>query len=519
MDNISKLYQKTLLYGNTEIAYLTTRAMMPSKERELIYVDEHRLKNELRLYKYNREKGFPSLLSSLIPIIIANPSIEKSYEQAIILVEMIRRQVTVQNKMGVTLLCHLLYNIEDFNAKFAEFKMLDASKEEEVAFQKAKIDIILNKKTLNELILEFLSEHDAENNNNLLEKLKSDEEKISVDTTAEKMSNYLLKLSRFEVSPKSLAGNFDMVAICKKQAHEKGSDALLGNYLVAEKDLEGQTVTLETKRGRLVLDLPAPTGKPSPVQAVSESNNTQVHAMGTQDLPEHQETQPLTMEERFALQKLSGRWAKVMEEALEKSYFSELLSQVDELYRQKNIHPRQNQVFRALIEVPYESTRVVILGQDPYHNVGQANGMCFSVNSGVKAPPSLVNIFKELQNEFGEFRTDVDLSDWAKQGVLLLNSVLTVEHSKAASHANMGWEIFTDKIIEELNKREEPMVFILWGNYAAAKAKNVDMQKHLVLKSNHPSPFSAHKGFFGNNHFILTNRFLKENNQQEVVWI
>ena len=452
MDNILKLYQKTLLYGNIEIAYLTTRAMMPSKERELIYVDEHRLKNELRLYKYNREKGFPSLLSSLIPIIIANPSIEKSYEQAIILLEMIRKQVTVQNKMGVSLLCHLLYNIEDFSSRFSEFKMLDASKEEEVAFQKAKIDIILNKKTLNALILEFLSEHDAENNNNLLEKLKSDEEKISADETGEKMSNYLLKLSCFEVSPKSLAGNFDMTAICKRRAHEKGSDALLGDYLVVEKDLEAQTVTLETKRGRLVLDLSAATGKSAPVQAVSEPNNTQVQAMETKDLPQHEEKQALTMNERFAIDKLSGRWAKVMNEELEKTYFSHLLHQVDELYRHKNIHPRQNQVFRALIEVPYEQTRVVILGQDPYHNVGQANGMCFSVNFGVKAPPSLVNIFKELQNEFGKFRTDVDLSDWAKQGVLLLNSVLTVEHSKAASHANLGWEIFTDKIIEELNK-------------------------------------------------------------------
>lgn len=213
---------------------------------------------------------------------------------------------------------------------------------------------------------------------------------------------------------------------------------------------------------------------------------------------------------RFGTHQLEQKWKDLISEEMEKEYFFSLLRKVDRLYSQRRIFPKQDQVFRALSEVDYDQVRVVIIGQDPYHGAGQANGLCFSVNQGVKAPPSLVNIFKELEQEFGQKRGNVDLSDWAKQGVLLLNAVLTVQEGAAGSHAKQGWEIFTDRVIAELNKREVPMVFILWGNYAAEKAKNVDASRHLILRSNHPSPLSCHRGFFGNRHFILANEFLRK---------
>lgn len=501
--NYLKNYQKVLVFGNSEIAYLVTRAMRPLKEKECVSIDPARLSNELKLYKYNTNKSFPSILSALIPIVVVNSTIEHSYEEACHLLEHIRRKKTVQNKMGIALLCHLLYNADAFHENFAQYKMMNASKEEEVAFQKAKIDVILGKTTVKTLILDFLEEQEKEKNAELLDRLLEDVEHLSGDALFEPMSVYFEKVRNFLIAPKPCEASFDIASFASKKSGDKGVDAFLGEYFVEAIDYPNQTISLRTKRGRLTLSLPTPK---KPAEKSKAPSGAAVVRAGS-------------LEERFSLTQLRGTWMRLLEREREKPYFQQLLLEVDELYAQKVIYPEQSKVFRALIEVPYEQTKVVILGQDPYHGPNQANGMCFSVNEEVKAPPSLVNIFKELQNEYGQLRTKVDLSDWASQGVLLLNSVLTVEAGQAGSHARKGWEVFTDAIVEELNKRQEPVVFILWGSYAAAKAKNVDESRHLVLKSNHPSPLSAHRGFFGNEHFILANRFLTRNNQNAVLWI
>ena len=165
-----------------------------------------------------------------------------------------------------------------------------------------------------------------------------------------------------------------------------------------------------------------------------------------------------------------------------------------------------------------DDVKVVILGQDPYHGVGEANGLCFSVNEGIKMPPSLNNIYKELYSDLGIKRTSTDLSDWAKSGVLLLNSVLTVEKDKPASHKFIGWEEFTDKIIQKLNEKEKPIVFILWGNFAKSKIKYITNKHHLIISSSHPSPFSVNYGFFGSKPFSRTNEFLRMNGFKEIDW-
>ena len=175
-------------------------------------------------------------------------------------------------------------------------------------------------------------------------------------------------------------------------------------------------------------------------------------------------------------------------------------------------------MFYAFRETLYKDTRVVILGQDPYHGVGEANGLCFSVNRGIKMPPSLKNIYKELYDDLGIERTDTDLSDWAKSGVLLLNSVLTVEKDKPASHKFVGWEEFTDNVIKKLNEKDEPVVFILWGNFAKGKSKYITNPKHLVISSSHPSPFSVNYGFYGSKPFSKTNKFLRKNGLKEIEW-
>jgi uracil-DNA glycosylase len=217
---------------------------------------------------------------------------------------------------------------------------------------------------------------------------------------------------------------------------------------------------------------------------------------------------------------------------LHESWLTPLQSQFDAAYmaalRQflvaerdlgKRIFPRASNWFYALDATPLTNVRVVILGQDPYHGEGQAHGLCFSVKAGVPPPPSLVNIYKEMKSDLGiDPPRHGHLEHWAKQGVLLLNSVLTVEAGKAASHQGKGWEHFTDAVIREVNALHRPVVFILWGSYAQKKAAFVDATRHLVLKSVHPSPLSAHNGFFGSKPFSKTNAFLVANNQQPIDW-
>ena len=215
---------------------------------------------------------------------------------------------------------------------------------------------------------------------------------------------------------------------------------------------------------------------------------------------------------------IGNDWDIILKDEYEKDYFNKIKNAVRNEYQNKTIFPPAKEVFKAFRMTSYKDTRVVILGQDPYHGVGEANGMCFSVNRNIKIPPSLKNIFKELYDDLGITRTDSDLSDWAKSGVLLLNSVLTVEKDKPASHKWIGWEEFTDNVIKKLNEKAEPIVFILWGNFAKGKAKYITNPKHLIISSAHPNPFSVYQGFFGSKPFSKTNEFLKKNNLKEIEW-
>ncbi len=215
---------------------------------------------------------------------------------------------------------------------------------------------------------------------------------------------------------------------------------------------------------------------------------------------------------------IGNDWDIILKEIYNKEYFNKIKEKVRYEYQHKTIFPPANKVFSALRLTPYKDVSVVILGQDPYHGIGEANGLCFSVNHGIKMPPSLNNIYKELYNDLGIKRTDTDLSDWASQGVLLLNSVLTVEKDKPASHKFIGWKTFTDEIIMKLNEHETPIVFILWGNFAKSKIKYITNSKHLIISSSHPSPFSVNYGFFGSKPFSKTNEFLKKNNLKEIKW-
>ncbi len=215
-----------------------------------------------------------------------------------------------------------------------------------------------------------------------------------------------------------------------------------------------------------------------------------------------------------------SQWPQALRDELKKDYMLSLKEFLaSELKKGKCIYPHGRDIFQALEETPFEKVRAVIIGQDPYHGPGQAHGMCFSVRPGIKAPPSLVNIFKELESDLGLKRpTSGYLLPWAHQGVLLLNAVLTVEDGKAGSHHGKGWEIFTDKIIQLLNARPDPMVFLLWGSPAQKKAAMVDTQRHLALKCPHPSPLSAHRGFLGCKHFSKANAWLKNHGQEPIDW-
>lgn len=219
--------------------------------------------------------------------------------------------------------------------------------------------------------------------------------------------------------------------------------------------------------------------------------------------------------------KIHESWKKHLEEEFEKPYFVELVAFVKEEYMNEVVYPPPKFIFRAFDLTPFEEVRVVILGQDPYHGPRQANGLCFAVEEGLRLPPSLQNIFKEIESEFGEKmkNTGGDLTRWAKQGVLLLNATLTVRASLAGSHQNKGWEQFTDAAIKALSEEREGLVFILWGNYARAKGAHIDRTKHLVLESPHPSPFSAHNGFFGNGHFKKANEYLASRGKTPIDWL
>ncbi len=217
--------------------------------------------------------------------------------------------------------------------------------------------------------------------------------------------------------------------------------------------------------------------------------------------------------------KIEDSWAKVLSEEFKKDYFKQLVEFVKQEYSSHTVFPKGKDIFRAFDACPFDEVKVVILGQDPYHGPGQANGLCFSVHEGVPFPPSLVNIFKEIKNDLGrDIPPNGSLERWANQGVLLLNATLTVRAHDAGSHQKKGWEIFTDSVISHLAASRKGIVYILWGSYAQKKAAIVNPSENLVLKSVHPSPLSAHRGFFGGNHFSTTNEYLASKGQKPIDW-
>ena len=216
---------------------------------------------------------------------------------------------------------------------------------------------------------------------------------------------------------------------------------------------------------------------------------------------------------------IGNDWDALLKDEYQKEYFKNLLEFVKEEYKHKIIYPKQNEVFNAFRYTSFDNVKVVILGQDPYHGPNQAEGLSFSVSNEVLKPPSLQNIFKELESDLGRpFPKSNSLKPWAKQGVLLLNAVLTVEEHKPTSHKDKGWETFTDDVIKILNNKKEPVVFILWGSYARNKRGLITNSRHLIIESAHPSPFSARNGFFGSRPFSKTNKFLSDNNLKEIDW-
>lgn len=227
--------------------------------------------------------------------------------------------------------------------------------------------------------------------------------------------------------------------------------------------------------------------------------------------------------------RIEGSWKKHLEGEFEKPYFKELAEFVREEYKKGTTYPPPKNIFRAFDLTPFEKVKVVILGQDPYHGAGQANGLSFAVEEGVRLPPSLQNIFKEVESDLGDRATSEevpkpagrggDLSRWARQGVLLLNATLTVKGGLAGSHQNKGWEQFTDAAIAALSDQREHLVFILWGNYAKQKGAHIDRVKHCVIESPHPSPFSAYSGFFGSKPFSKTNEYLVVHGQKPIDWL
>ncbi len=217
--------------------------------------------------------------------------------------------------------------------------------------------------------------------------------------------------------------------------------------------------------------------------------------------------------------RIQESWKIKLQSEFDKPYFSDLVSFVRQEYKTHVIYPPAKQIFNAFEKCPVDKLKVVIIGQDPYHGEGQANGLCFSVNDGVAQPPSLQNIFQEINTDLKiPIPTSGNLERWASQGVLLLNATLTVRKSSAGSHQNKGWETFTDSVIQRISQEKEHIIFLLWGAYAQKKQALIDVKKHLVLKSAHPSPFSVHRGFFGNKHFSKTNEYLISKGMQPIEW-
>ncbi|MGC9602585.1 MAG: uracil-DNA glycosylase [Minisyncoccia bacterium] len=219
--------------------------------------------------------------------------------------------------------------------------------------------------------------------------------------------------------------------------------------------------------------------------------------------------------------KIEQSWKEALEDEFGKLYFEALAAFVKHEYQNKTVYPPAKYIFRAFDLCPFDTVEVVILGQDPYHNIGQANGLSFAVGERAPLPPSLQNIFKEIEDDLGKplVHKNGDLSRWAEQGVLLLNATLTVQGGAAGSHQGRGWEEFTDAAIKALSDRKEHLVFVLWGNYARAKGAHIDRSKHLVIESAHPSPFSASNGFFGSKPFSKTNDYLLAHNKKPINWL
>ena len=215
---------------------------------------------------------------------------------------------------------------------------------------------------------------------------------------------------------------------------------------------------------------------------------------------------------------INTNWDKILENEFKQDYFKELGTFVKKEYSTKICFPPYKDIFNALRFTDYDDVKVVILGQDPYHGYNEAHGLSFSVKEGVPMPPSLLNILKELEDDLNIKRTNSDLTDWAKQGVFLLNSIMTVEKDRPLSHKDKGWETFTDNIIKYLNEREKPIVFVLWGSYARSKKVLITNKRHLVLESVHPSPLSSYRGFFGSKPFSKINSFLEKNNIEKIEW-
>lgn len=217
--------------------------------------------------------------------------------------------------------------------------------------------------------------------------------------------------------------------------------------------------------------------------------------------------------------KIAATWKSLLADEFDQPYFQQLAEFVKTEYKTQTIYPRGTDIFKAFDRCSFEDVKVVIIGQDPYHGPGQANGLCFSVNEGIRMPPSLLNIFKEIRDDLGKpIPASGDLDRWARQGVLLLNATLTVRANTPGSHQNRGWETFTDAVIRKISDEKEGIVFLLWGAYAQRKGEVIDRSKHLVLMSAHPSPFSADRGFFGCKHFSKANAYLRSKGKAEIDW-
>ena len=224
------------------------------------------------------------------------------------------------------------------------------------------------------------------------------------------------------------------------------------------------------------------------------------------------------MIERKSKKIFNNDWDYILKKEFEKEYFIDLIIFLNNENKNKIIYPKKEDLFKALKMTSYKDTKILILGQDPYHGEGEANGLCFSVDNNIKNPPSLQNIFKELQSDLNVIRTESDLTDWAKQGILLINTVLTVEKDKPFSHKNRGWETFTDEIIKKLNERKDPVIFVLWGNAARSKKQYITNKTHYIIESAHPSPLSYSRGFKDSKPFSKVNNILKSANKSEIKW-